>query len=296
MLCKCSIENKRGPNDRFKEAQHSFDVAVKEAKRQYWHDQQKHLLSINQNSEFWKTMGNVGISKHKHKNIPWEVILQDGSVSTNRDDVLQVWKSAFEQLLNTSEVNNEITIQEVRLALMRANQGKALGDDGIPVEVLHSNACVSYLVRLFNSCFQSASVPDVWSRGIITPILKNAKEDPRDPLNYRGITVTSAVYKLFCSVLNQRLTCWVDDNGIICDEQNGFRVGRSTVDHLSNLTSVIETRIKKRQNTCAVFIDFSKAYDRIDRTLLWRKLEAIGIDGIFLKHFESIILQSEMFC
>ena len=40
----------------------------------------------------------------------------------------------------------------------------------------------------------SAAVPDAWSRGIITPILKNAKEDPRDPLNYRGITVTSAVY------------------------------------------------------------------------------------------------------
>ena len=222
LLCKCNIENKRNRKDRFKEAQHSFDGAVKEAKRQYWYDQQKHLLSINKNSEFWKTMGNVGISKHEHKSIPLEVILQDGSVSTNKEDVLQAWKSAFEQLLNTSEtdpvsgihiaiersildttsLNSAITIQEVRLALLRANQGKALGDDRIPVEVLHSNACVSYLVRLFNSCFQSAAVPDAWSRGIITPILKNAKEDPRDLLNYRDVTVTSAVYKLFCSVLN----------------------------------------------------------------------------------------------
>ena len=62
LLCKCNFENKRDCEDRFKEAQHSFDGAVKEAKRQYWYDQQKHLLSINQNSEFWKTMGNVGIS------------------------------------------------------------------------------------------------------------------------------------------------------------------------------------------------------------------------------------------
>ena len=219
-----------------------------------------------------------------------------------------MWKSAFEQLLNTSEtdpvsgihiatersildttsLNSAITIQEVRLALLRANQGKALGDDRIPVKVLHSNACVSYLVRLFNSCFQSAAVPDAWSRGIITPILKNAKEDPRDPLNYRGITVTSAVYKLFCSVLNQRLTCGVDDNDIICDEQNGFRIGRSTVDHLSNLISVIETRMKKKQVTCAAFIDFSKAYDRINRALLWRKLESIGIDGKFINILKAL--------
>ena len=90
LLYKCNIENKRDRKDRFKEAQHSYDGAMKEAKRQYWYDQQKHLLSINQNSEFWKMMGNVGISKHEHKNIPWEVILEDGSVSTNKDDVLQV--------------------------------------------------------------------------------------------------------------------------------------------------------------------------------------------------------------
>ena len=121
-------------------------------------------------------MGEVSISKHEHKNIPWEIILQDRSVSTNNDNVLQVWKSAFQQLLNTSEadsvsdihidmhrsildttsLNNQITIQ----ALLCTKQGKALRDDGIPGEVLHSNACFSYLVRLFNSCFQSASVPD----------------------------------------------------------------------------------------------------------------------------------------
>ena len=51
-------------------------------------------------------MDKFGISKHKHKNITFEVILLDGSVSTNKDDVLQVWKSAFEQLLNTSEADH----------------------------------------------------------------------------------------------------------------------------------------------------------------------------------------------
>ena len=56
-------------------------------------------------------------------------------------------------LLDTTSLNNEITIQEVRLALMRANQGKALGDDGINVGVLQSNACVSYLVRLLTHVF-----------------------------------------------------------------------------------------------------------------------------------------------
>ena len=105
-------------------------------------------------------------------------------------------------ILDTTSLNSAITIQEVRLAgTSAANQGKALGDDGIPVEVLHRNTSVSYLVRLFNSCFQSAAVPD---GGIITPILKNAKEDPRDPLNYtsRGNTVTSACTNCSKSKIN----------------------------------------------------------------------------------------------
>ena len=84
-------------------------------------------------------MGNVGISNHEHKSIPLEIILQDGSMSTNKEDVLQLWKSASEQLLNTGEtdpvssihidiersilnttlLNSAFTIQEVRLALFR---------------------------------------------------------------------------------------------------------------------------------------------------------------------------------
>ena len=51
--------------------------------------------------------------------------------------------------------------------------------------------------------------------------------------------------------------------------------------YVTALMHTYETRMKKRQDTCAAFINFSKAYDRIDRIFLWRKLEAIGIGGIF---------------
>ena len=46
--------------------------------------------------------------------------------------------------------------------------------------------------------------------------------------------------------------------------------------------------MKKRQVTCAAFINFSKAYDRINRTLLWRKLEATGIDGKFINILKAL--------
>ena len=49
-------------------------------------------------------------------------------------------------------------------------------------------------------------------------------------------------YKLYCNILNDRLTQWVDDNDLLADEQNGFRKERSTVDQLSSLTNIIEVR------------------------------------------------------
>ena len=91
-------------------------------------------------------------------------------------------------------------------------------------------------------------------------------------------------------MLNYRLTSWIENNSILCDEQDGFRKNRSTMDHISNLVYVdlLETRIKKKRDTFAAFIDFSKAYDRVDRTLLWGKLIKLGISGRMLKALKSL--------
>ena len=74
----------------------------------------------------------------------------------------------------------------------------------------------------------------------------------------------------------------------LCEEQNGFRIGRSTGDHLSSLSLTVETRLKRKLDSFAIFIDFSKAYDRINRDLLWHKLNVLGVDGKMLKSLKSL--------
>ena len=96
--------------------------------------------------------------------------------------------------------------------------------------------------------------------------------DRRDPLNYRGITLASSVYKLYCIVLNNRLSNWENEQSVIADNQNGFRKQRSTIDHISSLTSLIATRKLHNKGTFAAFIDFKKAYDSLDRGILFTKL------------------------
>ena len=309
-MCSASLENKHEYRNIFLVAQRQFDKKVRFEKRQYWYREQQKLLTMLHGVDFWKKFGNIGIKKKSSVGIPWEVVENDGTVNHNKNDILNRWKSDFEQLLNQQIVPDMsdsaillnisqctadltplglvITIDEVQGALNRSKNGKSMGDDGIPVEVLRNDWSIAYLVKLFNVCFHTGTVPDQWSRGIIIPIPKNAKNDLRDPMNYRGITVACATYKLYCSVLNNRLTKWVEHNDVLCDEQAGFRSGRCTTDHLGNVCYLVETRMKKRLQTFSTFVDFSKAYDRVNRSLLWEKLHSLGIRGPMLRALKSL--------
>ena len=80
----------------------------------------------------------------------------------------------------------------------------------------------------------------------------------------------------------------MESNDGIVDEQNGFRAGRSTNDHIDSLSLILESRIKMKKDTFAVFINFSKPYDRINRALLWHKLSTLGIKGKMLNSIKSL--------
>ena len=88
--------------------------------------------------------------------------------------------------------------------------------------------------------------------------------------------------------IHLRLTRVIESCNCIGDEQNGFRAGRNTGEHLSTISVTIESRIKRKLDTYVTFIVFSKAYDRIDRSLLWHKLSKIGIDGRMLRSLQSL--------
>ena len=182
----------------------------------------------------------------------------------------------------------DISITELKLAIKSLKCNKAVGIDDLPVEVLKCDNLLDALLALFNKCFATGIIPAAWKQGIINTIPKSTTADRRDPSNYLGITLTSSVYKLYCIILNNRLSNWEDENSIIADNQNGFRKQRSTKDHISSLTSIIETRKLHIKDTFTAFIDFKKVYDSIDRGILFTKLSNLGILGLMYKALLSI--------
>ena len=94
-----------------------------------------------------------------------------------------------------------ITEDVVKQSWDKLKNGKSSGIDCIPNEFLKNGGpmlCTS-LVQIFNLCKLLETFPDDWYRGIVKPLLKEGK--PENLSNYRGITITSNVYKVFSSVL-----------------------------------------------------------------------------------------------
>ena len=101
------------------------------------------------------------------------------------------------------------------------------------------------------------------------------------------------MYKVFCN--NCRLSRWVELNHIISDEQYGFRARRSCAGQLLSLTFIVQARISAKKDTHAAFVDFSKAFDEIDRQKVSQKLNTIGVSGHFIQVLRALY-QNEQCC
>ena len=124
------------------------------------------------------------------------------------------------------------------------------------------------------------------------PIFK--KDSTKDPDNCRGLAIGPAMAKLFTSILLKRLINFIDLKKLLPPEQIGFIKGKRTSDHIFFLQTIIEKVVKKnKQKLYAVFIDFKKAYDTVNRELLIKRLQSVGINGIFMRNIMAMYEKTE---
>ncbi|XP_014206041.1 uncharacterized protein LOC106637680 [Copidosoma floridanum] len=145
---------------------------------------------------------------------------------------------------------------------------KAAGVDGIPVEFFKvlTLFCIGEL-----AVFNRAELVKGWKVARIFPMYKANNE--KDIRNYRRIALLNIRYKILTSMLAVTLKNWFEENRKLKESQAGFRENRSTGDHIFTLNTVMNYKLRNKEERINVrFIDFKTAFDRVNREILIEKM------------------------
>ena len=206
-------------------------------------------------TEFFKTLNTADRSY----NIFQEKIIHE----------FETLKSSLDQI--TSDFI-PITLEEIQLAIKSLKLGKSSSSDLISNEMLkHGGYYIQKLLeKLFNFILHSGKYPSKWNESFLVLIHKSGNK--YEPGNYRGISITSNLGKLFNRVIYTRFLDIVNQHNLISDNQIGFKPNCRTADHLFTIKSIIEDYKIKKKKLYAGFIDLRKAFDTIWRVGLFYKL------------------------
>ena len=171
--------------------------------------------------------------------------------------------------------------------------GKSAGEDNIVNEVLKIGefCLVELIVKLMNLILESEKYPLKWTRNLPITLHKGGLTDKPD--NYRGISISSCLSKLFSTVLYFRILEVNENFSLLSNNQIRFLKGYRTADHVLLIDTVINEIVhRQRKYLFVAFVDLKKAYDRVNIKFMINKLKDKGFSGKFLKIIEAMLDKS----
>ena len=165
--------------------------------------------------------------------------------------------------------------------------GKAMGPDELPVELLKlglSDSSHDILLPFHDiivAVWMTGEVPQEWKDATIKVLHK--KKDRTECSNYRGLSLVAHAGKVLLKIVANRLGDFCEEAGILPEEQCGFRPQRSTTDMMFVVRRLQELGRTSNTSLEICFIDLAKAYDSVDRVLLWEILARFGVPPRMIK-------------
>ena len=179
--------------------------------------------------------------------------------------------------------------ETVRRLLVNINISKSQGPDQLHPKLLYelSSIICEPLSIVFNKSYNSGVLPDEWKKGQITALFK--KGDKKEPANYRPVSLTSVVCKIFEKLIRQRIIDHMNRNNLFSSKQFGFIGGRSTSLQLLTVLDKWTEILDNGGTIHAIYMDFMKAFDKVPHKRLIKKLQAYGISQKMCTWIENFL-------
>ena len=182
-----------------------------------------------------------------------------------------------------------VTLNGIQKLLNGLETKKATGPDNVPAVLLKliSFEISPVIMSLFQQSLDSGIFPDAFKEANITPIHK--KGPKTDVKNYRPISLTSVLGKCLEHIMSSQLMNHFESNGMLVPVQHGFRKHRSTVSQLITTSNDLSYCLNQRSQVDGIFLDFTKAFDRVSHNHLLYKLNFYGVRQNYLNWAESFL-------
>ena len=185
----------------------------------------------------------------------------------------------------------DICDEDILYAIKATKINSAPGQDCLPPILLHK--CASSLVKplkmIMKKSLKNSDIPNIWKEAVITPIYKG-KGAKSDPAQYRPISLTSQIIKLLERIVRLYLIQYLEANDAFPNSQHGFRPNRSTVTQLLEQYEAILDALCTQSNIDIIMLDYAKAFDKINHSILLHKLRDLGITGQIGKWLGQFLL------
>ena len=290
-------------HDKIREIQKLTNKTIREAKRSYYENLGAQLSDPATGQKiFWTSFRRMS-NKKKETNIP--PILENDVYVSNFHKKAKIFNDYFADqcknningstlptfCLKTNASISHInpTLGQITDIIRKLSPNKAHGCDGLSVAMLQ--ICPSEIALplsiIFNECISSGTFPDTWKQANVQPVHKKGNRQIKS--NYRPISLLPICGKILEKIVFDKVYSYLNENNLLSKNQSGFRPGDSTIYQLLSITSDIFESFEKHDETRALFLDISKAFDKVWHEGLIFKLKSNGISGNLLSFFSNYL-------
>ena len=191
--------------------------------------------------------------------------------------------------LSDSIDNVVIDVSAVVKVLRMLNPQSSPGPDGIHPLLLRNLAyeLAPPLTQLFRLSLDEGRIPDEWKTATVQPIFKGGSKNA--PENYRPISLTSVICKVLERLIKSQIQDFLRSCNMISPVQHGFQKNRSCTTNLLIAREKWAHELDQGNYLEVVYIDFSKAFDKVPHQRLLLKLSSYGVKGRLLDWIASFL-------
>ena len=216
------------------------------------------------------------------------------SMDRVRQSIQEIRAEETSTSIKQQDANNYLnyicpTLHEIQRTVSHLKIRKSAGPDGVyPEHIKYAgNAAILWLTRIISLCWKEGIIPKDWTTSHIVCLPKRTRGlATYEADGYRGISLISVACKILANVLLERINPLI--NKMLPESQNGFRQNRGTDDAIFTIRRISEEMRRHNTPLYVVYLDLSKAYDRVPREIVWEALANLGVQGPLLKLLQSL--------